>query len=223
MSENTQMAGKVASLWRYPIKSMLGEELNATAVTTRGLLGDRTYALLDQATSKVASAKNPRKWPDLFDYRAAFVVPPRPGRPPASSAGRRLQVPRGLHDRYADYWQQNRTHTLINRAYCIANPKGFAGYGADCWGLTASDSLGGGGYIAHSPTDDWGVQPDAGLELRLSTELSRRLQEWWLLQSLRPGPSLEMLPLDDPANDPQRQDALRILRARLQPPAGRQG
>jgi len=57
--------------------------------------------------------------------------------------------PRGLRDRYAAYWQQNRTHTLINRAYCIANPKGFAGYGADCWGLTASDSIGGGGYIAH--------------------------------------------------------------------------
>lgn len=72
--------------------------------------------------------------------------------------------PRGLRDRYAAYWQQNRTHTLINRAYCIANPKGFAGYGADCWGLTASDSIGGGGYIAHSPTDDWGViTPSAAL------------------------------------------------------------
>jgi uncharacterized protein YcbX len=81
MSDNTQMAGKVVSLWRYPIKSMLGEELNATAVTTRGLLGDRAYALIDQVTTKVASAKHPRKWSHLFDYRAAFVVPPRPGMP----------------------------------------------------------------------------------------------------------------------------------------------
>ena len=81
MSDNTQMAGKIVTLWRYPIKSMLGEELNATEVTTRGLPGDRAYALVDQATSKVASAKNPSKWPHLFDFRAAFVIPPRPGMP----------------------------------------------------------------------------------------------------------------------------------------------
>src|SRR6266700_7771668 len=81
MSDSTQMAGKVVTLWRYPLKSMLGEELNATEVTTRGLLGDRAYALVDQATTKVASAKNPSKWPHLFDFRAAFVVPPRPGMP----------------------------------------------------------------------------------------------------------------------------------------------
>src|SRR5437667_2511078 len=81
MSDSTQMAGKVVALWRYPIKSMMGEELNATDVTTRGLLGDRAYALVDQATTKVASAKNPSKWPHLFDYRAAFVAPPRPGMP----------------------------------------------------------------------------------------------------------------------------------------------
>jgi len=78
MSDNTQMAGKVVSLWRYPIKSMLGEELNATEVTKWGLLGDRAYALVDQATAKVASAKHPRKWPHLFDFRAAVLVPPRP-------------------------------------------------------------------------------------------------------------------------------------------------
>ena len=52
---------------------MLGEELNATDVTERGLLGDRVYGLVDRADGKVATAKNPRKWPNLFDYRAAFV------------------------------------------------------------------------------------------------------------------------------------------------------
>src|SRR5919199_5475861 len=73
--------GSVVALWRYPVKSMLGEELNASAVTTRGLLGDRAYALVDRPDGKVASAKNPRKWPQLSDYRAAFVEPPRPGAP----------------------------------------------------------------------------------------------------------------------------------------------
>lgn len=67
--------GEVVSLWRYPVKSMMGEELNATQVTERGLLGDRAYALVDNADGKAATAKNPRKWPTLFNYRAAFVEP----------------------------------------------------------------------------------------------------------------------------------------------------
>jgi uncharacterized protein YcbX len=73
--------GSVVSLWRYPVKSMLGEELNASEVTPRGLLGDRAYALINGVDGKVASAKNPRKWPRLFDCRAAFVEEPRPGAP----------------------------------------------------------------------------------------------------------------------------------------------
>ena len=60
-----------------------------------------------------------------------------------------------MKDQYADYWEQNKNHTLINRAYCIANPKGFAGYSAKSWGLTASDNHQ--GYGAHSPTNDLGV------------------------------------------------------------------
>jgi uncharacterized protein YcbX len=71
------VAGRVAVIWRYPVKSMLGEEVNATEVTGQGLLGDRAYALVDTETGKVASAKNPRRWPNLFEFRAAFVEPPR--------------------------------------------------------------------------------------------------------------------------------------------------
>ncbi|MFL5810359.1 MAG: glucoamylase family protein [Flavisolibacter sp.] len=70
--------------------------------------------------------------------------------------------PKGLKDRYADYWQQNQNHTLINRAYCLDNPKKWKGYGENCWGLTASDSYV--GYAAHSPTEDLGViSPTAAL------------------------------------------------------------
>jgi uncharacterized protein YcbX len=65
--------GAVISLWQYPVKSMMGQELNATEVTERGLLGDRAYALVDSSDGKVATAKNPRKWPRLFDFRAAFI------------------------------------------------------------------------------------------------------------------------------------------------------
>jgi len=70
------VVGWVVAIWRYPVKSMLGEELNAAAVTERGLVGDRALALVDAATGKVASAKNPRRWPTLFDFRAAYVEPP---------------------------------------------------------------------------------------------------------------------------------------------------
>ena len=78
MANATQItSSSVVSLWRYPVKSMMGEELNAAEVTERGLLGDRAYALVDSSEGKVASAKNPRKWPRLFDFRANFVVPPR--------------------------------------------------------------------------------------------------------------------------------------------------
>jgi len=69
--------GSVVSLWRYPVKSMMGEELNAAEVTERGLLGDRAYALVDGSDGKAATAKNPRKWPHLFDFRATFVEPTR--------------------------------------------------------------------------------------------------------------------------------------------------
>ncbi len=67
----------VVGLWRYPVKSMMGEELNAAEVTERGLLGDRQFAVVDRATGKVGGAKNPRKWGNFFDFRAAYVEPPR--------------------------------------------------------------------------------------------------------------------------------------------------
>ncbi len=64
--------------------------------------------------------------------------------------------PRGLTDQYADYWEHNRSHTLIHRDYAIINPFNFAGYGRDLWGLTASYTVD--GYSAHMP-----VQNDRGV------------------------------------------------------------
>jgi hypothetical protein len=70
--------------------------------------------------------------------------------------------PRNLKDGYADYWRHNKNHTLINRQYCIENPKKFKGYGEHSWGLTASYSRN--FYAAHSPTEDHGViSPTAAL------------------------------------------------------------
>lgn len=85
-------SGSVVSMWRYPVKSMMGEELNATDVTERGVLGDRAYAIVDRSNGMVASAKNPRKWASLFDCRAVFLEPPSAGGriPPA-----RITLPNG--------------------------------------------------------------------------------------------------------------------------------
>jgi uncharacterized protein len=84
--------GAVVSLWRYPVKSMMGEELNAAEVTERGLLGDRAYALVDSSDGKAATAKNPRKWPRLFDFRATFI---EPARSPAKLPPVRITLPDG--------------------------------------------------------------------------------------------------------------------------------
>ena len=67
MANTTQVElGSLVSLWRYPVKSMMREELNAAQVTERGLLGDRAYALLDPSNGKVVSAKHPRKWATIL-------------------------------------------------------------------------------------------------------------------------------------------------------------
>ena len=70
----------------------MGEELNASVVTGGGLLGDRAYALVDSSDGKVASAKNPRKWPRLFAFRAALADVPKPG---ASAPPARITLPDG--------------------------------------------------------------------------------------------------------------------------------
>jgi uncharacterized protein YcbX len=79
MSAKQDARGAVVSLWRYPVKSMMGEEVYATDVTQTGLLGDRAYGLIDTSDGKVATAKNPRKWPEMFYFRAALTYVPQAG------------------------------------------------------------------------------------------------------------------------------------------------
>jgi MOSC domain-containing protein len=74
--------GVVEALWRFPVKSMAGEELDVVDVAQGGLVGDRSYALVDAETGKVASAKHPKLWPNLLRCRARFLEPPQPGTAP---------------------------------------------------------------------------------------------------------------------------------------------
>ncbi|HEU4901247.1 MAG TPA: glucoamylase family protein [Flavisolibacter sp.] len=88
--------------------------------------------------------------------------------------------PRGLKDRYADYWEHNRNHALINYEWCVNNPKGYKGYGPDNWGLTASYSVR--GYAAHAPgKEDLGViSPTAALaSMPYTPEQSMKAMRNW--------------------------------------------
>nr|WP_272919924.1 MOSC N-terminal beta barrel domain-containing protein [Streptomyces sp. SID4948] len=65
--------GTVGAVWRYPVKSMLGERISSAEVTDRGLAGDRGLAVVDRETGKVASAKNPRLWQSLLSCAAELA------------------------------------------------------------------------------------------------------------------------------------------------------
>ena len=71
----------VAELWRYPVKSMRGERIDASAVSDVGLTGDRAYAVVDAETGKVGSAKHPRLWSALLQCEARFTQSPDAGAP----------------------------------------------------------------------------------------------------------------------------------------------
>jgi uncharacterized protein len=76
---STETVGTIQTLWRFPVKSMLGEELEVADLREGGIVGDRAFAIRDRETGKVASAKHPKLWPNLLGCRAAFAEPPRSG------------------------------------------------------------------------------------------------------------------------------------------------
>ena len=108
--------GTVASLWRYPVKSMRGEELSAAELTEYGFLGDRAYALIDGADGKVATAKNPGKWPTLFGFHATFIDQPKPGEPRAV----RITLPDGATVTSTARECNQVLSTILHRAVTLA-------------------------------------------------------------------------------------------------------
>jgi uncharacterized protein YcbX len=78
-----ELVGTVAELWRYPVKSMGGERLDAAAAGERGLAGDRVWAVADAETGLVASAKRPTRWGPLLECAADYVAEPEPVGAPA--------------------------------------------------------------------------------------------------------------------------------------------
>ena len=92
MSHSSQPEiGTIVSVWRYPVKSMGGEKLSVVQVGSDGLAGDRSYAIVDPSDGKVATAKNPRKWPTLFTFKATCVE----AEPPETVSPLRITFPDG--------------------------------------------------------------------------------------------------------------------------------
>ena len=88
--------------------------------------------------------------------------------------------PRGLKDKYANYWEENKNQTLINYDWCVDNPNKFKGYGENSWGLTASYSVN--FYAAHAPgKEDVGViSPTAALSsMPYTPEYSMKAMRYW--------------------------------------------
>jgi uncharacterized protein YcbX len=109
--------GTVVTLWRYPVKSMGGEELAAAEVTPHGLLGDRAYALIDNADGKAVTAKNPGKWPSMFAFRAEFFEAPNHG---AAMPAVRITLPDGTAVSTAARDSDQALSRALNRAVTLA-------------------------------------------------------------------------------------------------------
>ncbi len=77
--ERNGVVGSVSALWRFPVKSMKGEQLEQVELSGRGITGDRAYALIDSETGRVVSAKSVKRFPGILNCRAEFVSPPRLG------------------------------------------------------------------------------------------------------------------------------------------------
>lgn len=77
----TSSSGSIAALWRFPVKSMLGERLERAEISEHGIPGDRAFALFDRETGKRVSAVNVRRFPELFSFRATYARAPKAGEP----------------------------------------------------------------------------------------------------------------------------------------------
>jgi uncharacterized protein len=142
----------VAALWRYPVKSMQGEELSASEITSAGLLGDRQFAVVDLATGKVAGAKNPRKWPGFLQFRAGYMSPPAAGvaLPPV-----RVTLPDGTSVTSEDGDLPKLLSEALGRDVVFAGTAAFPGGTG-----SAGDTGGAGEASGAARAEDY--QPDSG-------------------------------------------------------------
>ncbi len=140
-------SGRVSSIWRYPVKSMVGEELETVSVTERGLLGDRAFALVDDESGRIVSAKNPRKWRDLFAFQASLPgTPDQSGPLPAAE----ITFPDGSSASATDPDIDERLSALLNRPVHLTASAPQGAHAEGYW-----------------PDHEWLEQPDETFEFEL--------------------------------------------------------
>ncbi|MFS0576633.1 MOSC domain-containing protein [Sporosarcina sp. 179-K 3D1 HS] len=109
--------------WRYPVKSIMGEVVNVCEITEMGLRGDRAYGVVDMETGRLANAKNPKKWPGMFQYRATFVEPVEGGSRPLPPV--RITLPNGETVVSNESHLNERLTNSFNRSVRLASPSSF--------------------------------------------------------------------------------------------------
>ena len=113
-----EQIGTVAELWRYPVKSMGGEQLQTAAAGERGLAGDRGWAICDTETGKIASAKRPKLWLSLLECAAAYVDEPAPDGPAATV---QITLPDGAQVRSDDPDRDRLLSEALGRPVTLLN------------------------------------------------------------------------------------------------------
>ncbi len=103
---------RIAELWRYPVKSMQGERIDAGDVGDAGFTGDRVYALVDPASGKVGSAKHPRLWGALLECRARYAEEPTIDAPLPAVV---ITLPDGTETRSDDPEVDGRLSAMLGR------------------------------------------------------------------------------------------------------------
>jgi uncharacterized protein YcbX len=114
--------GRVTVLRRYPVKSMCGEDLPVIEVSSQqGMAGDRTHAVIDQRSGKVASAKNPRLWRELLTMSASAPPTARSGDGGGPAAGITITLPNGAAISSSDPHVDQVLSDVLGRAVRLAD------------------------------------------------------------------------------------------------------
>jgi uncharacterized protein YcbX len=153
---------RVTEMWRYPVKSMRGERVDASEVDASGLRGDRAYAVLDVETGKVGSAKHPRLWADLLRCSARCTGEPADGAAPTV----RITLPDGSETGSDDPDVDTRLSSVFGRPVrlCTVAPEGstYLAVWPDIEGVIPDDFLAANSVAAEEAE---GALTDIGLGL----------------------------------------------------------
>lgn len=117
------LVGRLREIGRFPVKSMLGEAPATAPIEATGVAGDRTHALVDLASGKIASAKDPRAWSQLLGFRARHVGEPAVG------GALVITLPDGTEVRSDDADVDERLSSATGRTVALSSEAaGDAGY-----------------------------------------------------------------------------------------------